>query len=99
MRAVAGLVFLVTLLSGFAYGEEEVEEERVTDVDGVEHECGVGPGLSPCRDAEGETYAHEVDPNYVGLDSDAQLEQSAEAVRKESPQQLEKTIEGFEDHD
>lgn len=99
MRALTGLVFAAAVFSGYVYAEEEVEEERVTDVDGVVQECGVGPGLSPCRDVNGETYAHEIDPNYVGVDSNAELEQSGEAIRNESPKELEKTIEGFEDHD
>ena len=63
------------------------------------HECGVGPGLSPCRDASGETYADELDPNYVELDSNEELRKSSAEIRNESPEELERTIEGLENHD
>lgn len=74
-------------------------EERVPYDHGIARECGESPGLSPCRDASGETYAEELDPNYVGLDSNEELRESAETIRNESPKELEKTIEGLEQHD
>ena len=97
MRNLPTLVLVLTLLTGYARGE--VYEERVTYDNGIASECGEGAGLSPCRDASGETYAEELDPNYVGLDSNEELRESAETIRNQSPKELEKTIEGLEDHD
>jgi hypothetical protein len=97
MRTPSNLILALTLISGCAGGE--VSEERVTYEHGVAHECGVGPGLSPCRDASGETYADELDPNYVGLDSNEELRESSTEIRNESPEELEGTIEGLENHD
>jgi hypothetical protein len=97
MRTPSNLVLALALLSGCAGGE--VYEERVTYEHGVAHECGVGPGLSPCRDASGETYADELDPNYVGLDSNEELRESSTEIRNESPEELERTIKGLENHD
>ena len=68
MRKIAGLTFALTVLVGCA-GGGEVYEERVTYDHGVARECGEGPGLSPCRDASGETYAEEMDPNYIGFEN------------------------------
>jgi len=100
MGTQSNLVLAVTLLSGCAGGAGgEVYEERVTYEHGVAHECGVGPGLSPCRDASGETYADELDPNNVGLDSNEELRESSAEIRNESPDELEHTIEGLENHD
>jgi hypothetical protein len=97
MHKLPTVVLVLTLIAGCA--GSEVYEERVTYDHGIAHECGEGPGLSPCRDVSGETYAHELDPNYVGLDSNEELTESAEKIRSESPEELEKTIEGLEHHD
>ena len=97
MRNLGNLIFALTVLTGCAGGE--VYEERVTYDHGVARECGEGPGLSPCRDASGETYAEEMDPNYVGLESNEDLEKSSAKIRNESTEELEKTIEGLENHD
>ena len=53
--------------------------------------------MNPCRDAEGVTWKHADDPNYVKLDSTQQLEQSAAQTASESPKELEKTIQQIED--
>ena len=97
MRNIASLAFALTVLTGCADGE--VYEERVTYDHGVAHECGEGAGLSPCCDATGETYAEEMDPNHIGLESNEELEKSSAKIRNESPEELEKTIEGLENHD
>jgi hypothetical protein len=89
-----GIVCLAAMLAGCAGGD--IYEERVTYENGVARECGEGPGLQPCRDYNGETYAEETDPNYVGLDSNEDLEKSAAEIREESPEALERTIEGLE---
>lgn len=89
-----GIFYLAAMLTGCAGGD--IYEERVTYENGVARECGEGPGLQPCRDYSGETYAEETDPNYIGLESNEDLEESAEEIRNESPEALEKTIEGLE---
>ena len=81
MRNIASLAFALTVLTGCARGE--VYEERVTHDHGVARECGEGAGLSPCRDASGETYAEEMDPNYIGLESKEELEKSSAKIRNE----------------
>lgn len=97
MRTPTKLLLALTIASGSAGGE--VYEERVTYDHGVAHECGEGTGLSPCRDASGETYAEELDPNYIELESNEELEKSSAKIRNESPEELEKTIEGLENYD
>lgn len=96
MRPVSILAAVLILIAGYVRAEDVVEETTVDD-DGIVEECGDGPGLQPCRDAEGETWKHADDPNYIKLDSTQQLEQSSQQIRDESPKDLEKTIEQIED--
>ncbi len=99
MRSTLATVFIAMLLLGagnLARASDVVEEEAVDD-DGIVEECGDGPGLSPCRDADGETWKHADDPDYIKDDSTQQLEKSSAQIRNESPKELEKTIEQIED--
>jgi hypothetical protein len=85
---------LIAVLAGCAGGG--VYEESVSYDNGVARECGDGPGLQPCRDADGETYAEETDPDFIELDSNEDLAESAERIRNETPQELEQTIRSME---
>ncbi len=101
MRSTLVTVFIAMLLLGagnFARAADVVEEETVDD-NGIVEECGEGDGLNPCRDADGETWKHADDPDYIKEDSTQQLEQSSEQIRDESPKDLEKTIEQIEAHE
>ena len=98
MRSTLATVFTAMLLLGagnLARASDVVEEGAVDD-DGIVEECGDGPGLSPCRDADGETWKHADDPDYIKEDSTQQLDKSSAQIRNESPQELEKTIEQIE---
>ena len=98
MRAILNASFAVMLLVGAAgVRAGDAEAETVVEPDGVVETCGQGDGLNPCRDAEGETWKHDDDPDYIKLDSTQQLEQSSAEIRNESPQELEKTIQQIED--
>ena len=102
MRSTLVTVFMAILLLGagnFARADVVVEEETIDDNNGVVEECGEGAGLNPCRDADGETWKHADDPDYIKEDSTQQLEQSSEQIRDESPKELEKTIEQIEAHE
>ena len=95
MRVLPNVVLLMMLVASCA--SDVVEEETVVDPGGIVEECGDGPGLDPCRDADGETYKHAVDPDYIKTDSTQQLEKSSAEIRDESPKELEKTIQQIED--
>ena len=97
MRLPLNVAFVLMVLAGTARADDVVEEETAVEPGGVVETCGEGPGMNPCRDAEGETWKHADDPNYVKLDSTQQLEQSAAQIRSESPKELEKTIQQIED--
>lgn len=96
IRPVSFLAVTLILFAGHVRADDVVEETAVDD-DGVVEECGDGPGLSPCRDAEGETWKHADDPDYIKVDSTQQLERSSEQIRDESPKELEQTIQQIED--
>lgn len=95
MRVMPKTLLLVMLLGSCA--SDIVEEETYVDPGGIVEECGDAPGLDACRDAEGETWKHADDPNYIKADSTQQLEQSSAEIRNESPKELEKTIQQIED--
>jgi hypothetical protein len=99
MRTGFRVLAFAALLVGNAcvFADDVVEEEETVSPDGVVETCGHGDGLNPCRDADGETWKHADDPNYLKLDSTQQLEQSSAAVRAEDPKELEKTIQQIED--
>jgi len=90
-------VILIVACTSVVRASDVVEEETYVDPAGIVEECGEGDGLSPCRDAEGETYKHAEDPNYIKLESTQSLEESSAAIRNESPKELEKTIQQIED--
>ena len=98
MRSTLATVFVAMLLVGaanLARAGDVVEEETVDD-NGIVETCGEGDGLNPCRDADGETWKHADDPDYIKEDSTQQLEKSSAQIRDESPKDLEKTIEEIE---
>lgn len=88
---------LLTLALAFTLaacaGTSEVEGERVTVDDGIVSVCGEGNGLPECRDYNGETYSEEL---KYKTPTDKQMEQEADKVRHESPEQLDKTISEME---
>ncbi len=96
MRPVSILAFALLLFAGAARAQDVIEETTVNE-DGTVETCGEGDGLDACRDAQGETWKHADDPDYVKLDSTQQLEKSSEQIRDESPKELEKTIQQIED--
>ena len=102
MRSTLVTVFIAMLLLGagnFARAGDVVVEEETVDDNGIVEECGEGAGLNPCRDADGETWKHADDPDYIKEDSTQELEQSSAQIRNESPKELEKTIEQIEAHE
>ena len=87
------IVALLTCLPlSLAWSQSGLVEERVTEENGFYEACGVGEGLLPCRDVNGETYDEEV--RGPGIDSESTDELAAEAarIRQESPAQLQQTI-------
>lgn len=98
MRSTLVTVFVAILLIGAGnLARADIVEEEAVDDDGIVEECGEGDGLKPCRDADGETWKHADDPDYIKEDSTQQLEKSSAEIRNESPKELEKTIEQIED--
>jgi hypothetical protein len=99
MRTSWKVAAFAALLIGNAcvLADDVVEEEETVGPGGVVETCGSGDGLNPCRDADGETWKHADDPDYIKVDSTQQLEQSSAAIRAENPKELEKTIQQIED--
>lgn len=91
MKAVV-LIAASLVLTGCA-GNSQVEGERVTVENGVVSVCGDGPGLSECRDFNGEPYSDELKYKEP---TDKQMEGEAAEIRKESPEELQKTISEME---
>jgi hypothetical protein len=96
MRIANHAALMLLLLSSCA---NDIIEEQVDVENGVVVTCGEGDGLNPCIDVNGETTAEEMDPAYIKLDSTSELEKSSAEIRAETPKELEKTIEGLENHD
>jgi len=96
MRILLHAAFSLMLLASCA---NDVVEEQVDVEDGAVVTCGEGDGLNPCIDANGETEAEAMDPNYIKPDTTSELEKSSAEIRAEDPKELEKTIEGMEDDD
>ena len=82
----------LSLLCASTSGLSQIVEERVTESNGVYEACGVGEGLSACRDYNGETYADETGPRDVKLLTDDKMAAEAARIRNESPAELEATI-------
>ena len=99
MRSGIQVIAFTALLiaNACARADDVVGEEETVGPGGVVETCGEGDGLNPCRDADGETWKHADDPDYVKVDSTQQLEQSSAAIRAENPKELEKTIQQIED--
>lgn len=79
-----------------AWSQSGLVEERITDENGFLKACGTGDGLSPCRDADGETYAEEIKGPDIDSESTDELAAEAKRIRNESPEQLEHTISELE---
>jgi hypothetical protein len=92
------VLLLGSLLVASASSQAQIVEERVTERNGVYETCGVGEGLSACRDYNGETYEEETGPRDVKLESDDQMAAEAARIRKESPAELEATITEMENN-
>jgi hypothetical protein len=94
-QAVA-LLFCLPLTSAMAQSVGNVAEERVIYDHGVVRVCGEGEGLSPCLDANGQTYAQEVLGPNLDSESESEMAAGAARIRGESPEQLEQTISEME---
>jgi hypothetical protein len=75
-----------------AWSQSGLVEERVTEENGFYEACGVGDGLAPCRDINGQTYDEEVRGPSIDSESPDELAAEAARIRHESPAQLQKTI-------
>jgi hypothetical protein len=96
LKLIATGLLGLLLTSGCA-GGGQIYEERITERNGIEYACGEGPGLEPCRDANGETYEQELNQDgYIGLEGTDQLEADAQRIRNESPEEAEQTTEQLE---
>lgn len=88
----AALLLSLPLASAFSQTVGNVVEERATYANGAVRICGEGDGLSPCLDANGQTYAEEAHGPDLDSESDAELAAEAARIRAESPRELEQTI-------
>jgi len=88
----AALLLCLSLSSALAQEEGNVVEERVTVDDGAVKVCGEGDGLSPCLDANGQTYEQETHGPGLDDESDPELAAEAARIRAEGPKKLDKTI-------
>ena len=84
------LLFVLPVIP--AWSQSGVVEERITNQGGFIETCGEGPGLSPCRDINGETYDEEVRGPSIDSESTDELAAEAARIRNESPAELEQTI-------
>jgi hypothetical protein len=80
------------MTSAFPQSEGNVVEERATYEGGAVRICGEGDGLSPCLDANGQTYKEEVHGPDLDSESDDELAAEAARIRAENPAELNKTI-------
>jgi hypothetical protein len=85
-------VLLACLPLSLAWSQSGLVEERVSDENGFIQACGVGDGLSPCRDYNGETYDEEVRGPSIDSESTDELAAEAARIRHENPAQLQQTI-------
>ena len=74
------LLAALFLLCASTSALSQIVEERVTERNGVYEACGVGEGLSACRDVTGETYEDETGPRDVKLLTDDKM--AAEATSR-----------------
>lgn len=88
----AALLLCLPLASAFSQSEGNVVEECVTYEGGAVRVCGEGNGLSPCLDANGQTYKEEVHGPDLDSESDDELAAEAARIRAENPAGLNKTI-------
>jgi hypothetical protein len=94
LARTTALLFCLPLAGAFAQPNDNtnVVEERVTVENGAVKVCGEGDGLSPCLDANGQTYSQEVHGPGIDDESDSELAAEAARIRAENPEELNKTI-------
>jgi len=90
------LLGAVLALCPAALFAQDIEMERVTERGGYIDVCGVGEGMAPCRDSNGETYEEETQGRDVQLEGSGELAEQAARIRSESPEELEETIRELE---
>jgi hypothetical protein len=90
VHAIIVLLLCMPLTS--AWSQSGLVEERVPDENGFLHSCGVGDGLAPCRDVNGETFEDEIKGPDIDSESTDELASEAARIRNESPEQLQRTI-------
>ena len=67
----------------------QVYEERITESHGIVEACGEGAGLDPCRDASGETYAEEMDPeSKLRTESNEEMAEESARLRGETNEEF-----------
>ena len=89
-----GYIFLGMALLSACAGNSDVEEERVTvGPGGAVDVCGEGNGLPDCKDYNNLTYSENLE---YKAPTDAQMEEEAAKARKDTPEELEKTISELE---
>ena len=76
----------------FSQPEGNAVEERVIYEGGAVSVCGGGDGLSPCLDANGQTYSQEIHGPDLNNESDDELAAEAARIRAEPPEGLRETI-------
>ena len=86
------IALLLCMPFNFAWSQSGLVEERVSDENGFIQACGVGEGLAPCRDVNGETFDEEVKGPDINSESTDELAGEAARIRNESPEQLNQTI-------
>lgn len=92
----AALILCLPVAGALSQTVGNVVEERVTYDHGVVRVCGEGEDLSPCLDANGQTYAEEVKGPSLDSESEGELAAEAARIRAESPAQLNDTISEME---
>jgi hypothetical protein len=88
----AALLLCLPLASAFSQSEGNLVEERVTYEGGAVRVCGESNGLSPCLDANGQTYKEEVHGPDLNSESEAEMIAEAARIRAESPEELNQTV-------
>ena len=90
------IAFIACMPITVAWSQSGLVEERVTNENGFIKTCGIGDGLSPCRDINGETYEDEIKGPDIDSESTDELAAEAKRIRNESPEQLDNTISELE---
>jgi hypothetical protein len=92
IQLACAAALLACLSSSPGWTQSGLVEERISEENGLYEVCGEGPGLSPCRDINGQTYAEEVRGPSIDSESTDELAAEAARIRHESPEKLQQTI-------